>query len=145
MGISVWRGKFDRTQGSVTLDRANHTGTFQIEVDTASINFGLDVMDTRARSDDYLKTQMFPKATYVGKLIFTGDTPTAVEGTLTFMGVSRPLRLTLDWFKCITRMGHLACGSEAEGTLHWAEFGMAKFPDGTDELRWHIQVEATRT
>ena len=27
MGLSVWRGKFDKTSGTVTMDRAAKTGT----------------------------------------------------------------------------------------------------------------------
>lgn len=148
MGISIWRGKFDRTSGSITLDRAAHTGEVDITVETASINFGLDAMDVRARSDSYLKTMMFPSAHYQGKIVFSGDTPTAVDGTLTLMGVTRPLKLTMDSFKCINRPGpqgaHEACGSEVEGVMHWGDFGMAKFPDGSDELRLHIQVEGEK-
>ena len=40
MGLSVWRGKFDKTSGTVTLDRAARTGTLDIVIDTNSIDFG---------------------------------------------------------------------------------------------------------
>jgi polyisoprenoid-binding protein YceI len=41
MGLSVWRGKFNRTSGTVTLDREASTGTLQIAIDTTSVDFGL--------------------------------------------------------------------------------------------------------
>ncbi|MFX6230718.1 YceI family protein, partial [Acinetobacter baumannii] len=41
MGVSIWRGKFDKTSGTVTLDRAAKTGTVDITIDTASIDFGM--------------------------------------------------------------------------------------------------------
>jgi polyisoprenoid-binding protein YceI len=39
-GISFWRGKFDRSSGTVTLDRAARSGSVNIAIDTTSIDFG---------------------------------------------------------------------------------------------------------
>ena len=36
-GLSVWRGKFDKSSGTVTLDRAAKTGTVDVTTDIASI------------------------------------------------------------------------------------------------------------
>ena len=54
MGISVWRGKFNKTSGKVTLDREAKTGTVEIRVDTLSIDFGHRGMNTFAVGDDWL-------------------------------------------------------------------------------------------
>ena len=40
MGISVWRGKFDKTSGTVTLDREAKTGSVEIRVEASSVDFG---------------------------------------------------------------------------------------------------------
>ena len=53
MGLSVWRGKFNRSTGRITIDRAANSGTVEVVIETASINFGLDAMDEKARSDDF--------------------------------------------------------------------------------------------
>lgn len=68
MGLSVWRGKFDKTSGKVTLDRTTKSGTVEVVIDTSSINFGLAAMDEKARSDDFFNVGKFPTATYKGKL-----------------------------------------------------------------------------
>jgi polyisoprenoid-binding protein YceI len=39
-GLSVWRGKFTKTTGTVTLDRRNKTGTVDVTIDPASIDTG---------------------------------------------------------------------------------------------------------
>ena len=39
-GTSVWRGLFRKTRGTITLDVTKGTGTVDIWVDTASIEFG---------------------------------------------------------------------------------------------------------
>ena len=36
-GVSVWRGKFNRTRGTLTLDRAAQTGTVDVSVDVGSV------------------------------------------------------------------------------------------------------------
>lgn len=42
LGISTWRGKFNRTRGTIELDRTARTG--RVEVEVASIDWGLDLM-----------------------------------------------------------------------------------------------------
>src|SRR5690606_32904793 len=53
-GLSVWRGKFNRSRGSVSLDRAAGDGRLEVVVDTASVDFGLDAMDEHARGEGLL-------------------------------------------------------------------------------------------
>ena len=52
MGLSVWRGKFNRTTGHIDLDRAAKTGSVDVAIETASIDFGLDAMNEHALADD---------------------------------------------------------------------------------------------
>jgi polyisoprenoid-binding protein YceI len=147
MGLSIWRGKFDRTSGSVIIDRAARTGTASIVIDTASINFGLDKMDEHARSEDWFNVTKFPTATYQGTLKFVGDTPRTVDGQLTLLGVTRPVKLTINLFNCMPHpmLKKEVCGADAEGDLHWSEFGMRKYGEGdTDKVRLRIQVEALK-
>jgi polyisoprenoid-binding protein YceI len=148
MGISVWRGKFDRTKGDITVDRAAKTGTANIVVDVTSIDFGLDAMNDKARSEDFLNVAKFPAATYHGTLKFAGDSLKTVEGYLTLMGVTQPVTLTVNSFKCIPHpmlKGMELCGADAEGDLNWSVFGMrmSKFGEGdAGKLHLRIQVEA---
>lgn len=39
MGLSVWRGKLNKTTGKVTLDKAAGRGTVEVVIDLASIDF----------------------------------------------------------------------------------------------------------
>jgi polyisoprenoid-binding protein YceI len=149
MGISVWRGKFNRTSGSITIDRAAGTGSADIVIDTASINFGLDKMDQAARSEDWFNVAKFPTAAFKGTLTFTGDVPSAVDGRFTLLGVTRPVKLAINSFKCIPHpmIKKEVCGADAEGDLNWSEYGMkhSKYGEG-DAGRVHlrIQVEAVK-
>src|SRR5688572_12585749 len=67
MGISVWRGKFTKTSGSVTLDRAAKTGTVDIAIDASSIDFGHAKMNDHAKNKDMFNVEQHPTITYKGK------------------------------------------------------------------------------
>jgi len=149
MGISVWRGKFDRSSGEITLDRQKQTGSVNVVIDTASIDYGLDVMDAEARKDTLLDTTKFPTATYKGTLVdFRDGAPTRVKGELTLRGVTKPVDLTIKRFKCIPHPLNKRelCGADAYGDFQRDAFGMDAGKDyGFDmTVSMRIQVEATR-
>jgi polyisoprenoid-binding protein YceI len=147
MGLSVWRGKFDRTRGEFVYDRAAKTGSVKVVVDTDSIDFGLASMHEYAVKPEWLDVAKYPTMTYDGALVFAGDAPTAVDGTLTLRGVSRPLRLTINSFKCIEHpyFKKEVCGADAEGDLDRADWGISQYTDnGMGRLHLRIQVEALK-
>ena len=53
-GLSVWRGKIERSSGTIILDREARTGTVEMTMDMDSINFGLDDMTDHAKAEDIL-------------------------------------------------------------------------------------------
>ena len=149
MGISVWRGKFDKTTGTIVIDRAAKTGSVDIHVDPASINFGLADMDDKARSEDFFNVAKYPAATYKGTLKFEGDVPKSIVGQITLLGVTKPLTLTINSTKCIPHpmTGKELCGADAQGEVNWSQFGMkwSKFGEGeAGRLVMHIQVEGSK-
>ena len=147
MGLSVWRGKFNKTSGKITLDRAAHSGSADIQVDVASVNFGLDKMNEHALDADWLNVEKYPTMTYKGVIKFNGDTPVAVDGQLTLRGVTKPLNLKINSFKCIEHPFYKkeVCGADAEGELNRADFGMKLYSEGeAGKIRLRIQVEALK-
>jgi polyisoprenoid-binding protein YceI len=147
MGISTWRGRFNKTSGRVTLDRAARTGTAEIRVDVASIDFGLPAMKDFALTDDWLDPKHFPEMTYKGALVFDGAKPSAVDGQLTLRGVTRPLRLKITNFGCLEHpmLKREVCGADVEGEMNRADFGMSLYSEGeAGKVRLRIQVEAIK-
>lgn len=63
-GLSVWRGKFNRSTGRIVMDRAAGTGTVEVDVDASSIDFGHDAMNQAAHSEMLLQTDRHPRAIY---------------------------------------------------------------------------------
>ena len=147
MGISVWRGKFNKTSGTVTLDRAARTGTVNILVNTESIDFGNPKMNEAALTDGWFNTQQHPTMSYQGTVRFEGDKPVGIDGRLSLLGVSKPLALKITQFKCIPHpiFRREVCGADAEGELNRADFGMTMFSEGeAGRIRLRIQVEALK-
>ncbi|MEO8007918.1 MAG: YceI family protein [Betaproteobacteria bacterium] len=149
MGMSVWRGKFNKTTGWVSLDRAARTGTVEVVIDISSINFGLAAMDEKARSDDFFDAAKFPTATYRGMVHFAGDKPDIVNGQITIRGVTRPATLKINLFNCMPHpmLKREVCGADAEGELNWSEYGMklSQYGQGdAGKVHLRIQVEAIK-
>ncbi|RZL01319.1 MAG: polyisoprenoid-binding protein [Rubrivivax sp.] len=149
MGVSVWRGKFNKTSGEVTLDKAAGTGTIDVSIDTSSVDFGLDIMNDKAKSAELFDTAKYPVARYKGKLEgFTNGTPTLVTGELTLHGVTKPVLLKINSFKCIPHpmLKRELCGADAVAVFKRDDFGIdaGKAYGFNMDVILRIQVEAVQ-
>jgi polyisoprenoid-binding protein YceI len=148
-GLSVWRGKFDKSSGLVVLDREKSTGTVEITVDTTSIDFGHEKLNEHAKSAEMFDVTKYPKATFKGTLTnFKNGVPTQVQGEFTLHGVTKPLTLTINQFLCkpnpMTKKE--VCGADASATFNRSDFGIS-FGDKygfKQDVKLAIQVEAVR-
>jgi len=150
MGISTWRGKFDHTTGTVTMDREAGTGSVNIVVDVKSADFGLDALNTVARGKELFEADKYPQAVFKGTLEgFNNGSPTRAVGTLQLHGRTNPVTLEIRKFKCIPHpmFKREACGADVYATIDREQFGIdAGKPYGFSmavDLR--IQVEAIAT
>ena len=147
-GMSVWRGKFATSSGTVQLDRAGKSGSVDITIDPASIDTGNEKLNNHVKTaEDMLDVAKFPTATYKGKFAkFKGDAPTEVDGELTLHGVTKPLKLTINSFKCMMHpmMKKEFCGADATATFSRADFGITWGQNFgfKPEVKLSIQVEA---
>lgn len=147
MGISKWRGKFNRSTGHVLLDREAKTGTVAVEIEIASVDFGLDQMNEHAVSADLLDAKAFPTASYRGTLTrFRKGAPTRAEGELTLHGVTHPVELEILSFKCVPHpvSQREYCGADVRATIRRDAFGIDAGKDYGFDMRvaLRIQVEA---
>ena len=147
-GLSVWRGKFDSSSGKVVYDKDAKSGSIEVTVDMNSINFGMPKLNEHAKSAEMFDVAKYPTATFTGKLAkFNGTTPTEAEGTLTMHGVTKPVTLKIDSFKCIQNPASKkeVCGADATGTINRADFGVSygeKYGFKMD-VNLQIQVEGS--
>jgi polyisoprenoid-binding protein YceI len=137
LGFAMLRGRFDKTAGKVTVDRAAKTGAVEIVVQTASVTTGDNDRDGRPRTrDEHLRTPdffnvaEFPTMTYRSTAVrFVGDNPDTIEGNLTLLGVTKPLALKIERWKCgpdmvRTQGKRFMCGGNAVGGFKRTDYGM---------------------
>jgi polyisoprenoid-binding protein YceI len=150
-GVSIWRGLFKRTSGTIILDETAHTGTLDVTIDIASVEFGNDKLNEEAvnsTAPPIFEAQKYPTAHYKGTLGgFINGAPTTVAGFLTLHGITKPVALRINSFKCVVDLPATqkhVCGADAVGTFDRADFGITvgQRYGFKMEVTLHIQVEA---
>lgn len=147
-GLSVWRGKFDKSSGKVVYDKDAKAGTIEVTVDMTSIDFGMEKMNEHAKKDEIFDVAKYPTAVYKGKFSkFSGASPTEAEGTLTMHGVTQPVTLKIDSFLCKPNpmSKKEVCGADASATIDRSEYGV-NFGDKYGfkmAVKLQIQVEGS--
>ena len=146
LGFSTQRGQFNRSRGSLRYDPVQQQGEVDIHIDAASIDTGLAARDDILRGEDWFNVAANPDILFRSTaFVFDGPRLTAIDGRLTLLGQSRPLRLDIQRVKCglnfVSRKR--GCGADATATLRRSDFGLNNgLPFIGDEVRLRIQVEA---
>jgi polyisoprenoid-binding protein YceI len=133
---ATMRGRFDRATGKFSIDRAAKSASVELEIPTATVNTGDTdragrprTRDEHLKNADFFNVQEFPTMTFKStKVVFKGDEPASVEGNLTMLGVTKPVTLSLDRWKCgadiRTQGKRYQCGGNATGSFKRSDFGM---------------------
>lgn len=148
-GLSLWRGKINSSTGVIKFDGEAQSGSVDVVMDMTTIDFGLDEMNEHAMSDDMFDVENYPTARYVGDLVFENGEPSEVSGNLTLHGVTKPVSLKINSFKCMFHPMKLkkACGADAEGNLKRDDFGVdyAKAFGFNMDVKLRISVEGFKS
>ncbi|RZT41435.1 YceI family protein [Cupriavidus agavae] len=143
------RGRFAKIDGRIIYDPATGAGSIDFTVDTDSLDTGNRSLDSVLRSPQFFDVQNFPVGRFQSNRFVTeGGKLVAVEGTLTLLGVSQPLRLEADRFSCgqtvLFGISRDVCGGDFHASFARSTFGMKRFlPDVGDNVTLQIAVEAT--
>lgn len=151
IGFTTIRGRFDKTSGKFTIDRAARTGSVDFVIEAASVTTGDTERGNRPRTrDEHLRTAdffnvaEFPRLTFKSTAVsFQGEAPAQIDGQLTMLGVTRPVSLKVERWKCGTHPFYKkeACGADATARIKRSEFGMKYgIPALGDEVTLHIGV-----
>ena len=154
LGFTTIHGRFDKSGGKATVDRAARKGTVDLVIESMSINTGDNDKGTRARSrDEHLRAADFfnvaeyPRINFKGNVKFSGEGASEVDGQVTLLGVSKPVVLRMERWKCGPHPFNKRelCGGYATGKIKRSDFGM-KFgiPGIGDEVSLMVGFEAYR-
>ena len=148
LGYSIQRGRFNKTTGRITLDKAARKGTVDITIDATSVDTGYDKLEKHLRAEDFFDVERHPTITFKGDaFIFEGDKVKSVSGNLPLRGVTKPVTLTATHFNCANHpmAKKMACGGDFTAMVKRSDFGMKyALPAVADDVTLRIQVEALR-
>ena len=146
LGFSTQHGRFNASRGTLEYDAVKRTGSMEVVIDAGSLDTGNPARDAVLKGPAWFDVSRYPVITFRGQqFLFDQDQPVAVEGELTMLGITQPIRLEIIRLKCglniVTR--RRTCGADAGGTLRRSQFGMRTgLPFVGDEVNLRIQAEA---
>ena len=147
IGYSTMYGRFNETTGQMTMDKEAGQLEIELTIDARSIDTGHDKRDDHLRSPDFFNVAEFPKITFAstGSKWENGQ-PVSVDGTVTMLGVSKPVTLAVEAFKCgEDPWKNYRCGADATLALKRSDFGMKYgLPGVGDDVRMMFAIEAVR-
>ena len=148
-GLTTQISKFEKTTGTVTLDKAAKTGAVDITIDMTSVNTGYETFDGHIQGEDFLDTAKYPTATFKStKVTFDGDKPATIDGELTIKGVTKPVTLKVNHFATMPHpmLKKDAIGANASTVIKRSEFNAGKFaPHVGDEVTITVSLEAIKS
>lgn len=147
-GVSLLRGKFNRSQGRVVLDPGGPGNLIEVSVDASSADTGHDGLNQKLLGGNFFNTARFPEIRFVAnEVAFQEGKPVSANGTLTMLGVSQPVVLEIRDYACTRQFPTLRpmCGADVHTSLKRSDFGMVYgIPLIGDEVKLAIEVEGFR-
>jgi polyisoprenoid-binding protein YceI len=147
-GMSTQLSRFDKTTGTVVLDKVAKTGSVDVVIDMKSVATGSSAFNGHIQGEDFLDTAKYPTATFKStKVVFEGDKPTSIEGNLTIKDVTKLVTLKVTNF---VNMAHPmlkkdAIGADANVVIKRTEFNAGKYaPYVGDEVTINLSLEAIK-
>lgn len=147
-GYSTQQSRFNKTSGTITLDRVAKNGVVDVTIDTKSVDTGSELFDGHIQGEDFFHTEKYPAITFKSTALkFNGEKLAAVDGNLTIKGVTKPVTLEVTAFHCMEHpmAKKEACGANAVTSIKRSDFGAGKFaPYVADDVKLVIAVEAIK-
>ncbi|MCY1076407.1 YceI family protein [Archangium lansingense] len=135
MVISKVRGSFRKFSGAVSLDEQDPTGSsVSVQIDTASIDTGVQQRDDHLRSPDFFDVAKFPALSFQStKVEKSSGGGLRVTGNLTIRDVTREVVLEAEQLGIgKDPWGNIKAAFEAKTTIDRRDFG----------LQWNQALEA---
>lgn len=141
-------GRFDKISGRIMLDHAAQNGSLYVAIEANSINTNHAKRDENLRSENFFNSTKYPIVIYQSSAVqFSNNIPARVEGSLTLLGVTRPVALDISALSCEPRSTDKKelCRATASTQIKRSDFGMAyALPLVGDEVKLMFEIAAYR-
>ena len=146
--LSSFRGRFEKTAGTVEFDPVRHSGSADIVINIDSVSTGAPMLDQFLKSAKFFDAARFPTATFKStRFEFSGEQLISVSGDLSLHGITKPVVLGILYLSCREHplLNVPSCGADASVTIKRSEFGLDAFiGNDSDEVKVEIAVEALK-
>jgi len=146
--LSTNRGRFDKKEGTVEFDPQARTGSVALTIDMTSLSTSVPALARALSSREAFNVEQFPTAKFMAdSFVFDGDKVVEVNGNLTMLGKTSPVKLKAIRFGCVVNAAvkRETCGGDFEATIMRSAWGMNfALPRFPDNVRLLLQVEAIR-
>ena len=148
-GTSTNIGGIYGLNGNMEFDAAKKTGSIDIRLPLANLQSGSKEFTHHLQSPDLFNAEKFPEMRFVSsKFYFSGNRVTAVDGQLTLLGQTHPVRFTAQKFNCYESpmLKTQVCGGDFTATIDRTKWGMNYLVDVgmTKNVILTLQVEAAK-
>jgi polyisoprenoid-binding protein YceI len=96
-GLTKVRGRFTGVDGAVVIADDPAQSNVEVTIDMRSVSSGDQSRDDHLRSGDFFDVEHHPTATYRSTAVTVTGGSGTVDGELTIKGVTRPVRLGVDY------------------------------------------------
>ncbi|MET0324142.1 MAG: YceI family protein [Ilumatobacteraceae bacterium] len=132
-GLTRVRGRFTGIDGVATIGARLADSHVEVSIDMASVASGDRSRDDHLRSPDFFDVVRHPTATFRSTAISVDGTHAVMSGDLTIKGVTRPVRLGVDYLgHAVDPAGEDRLVFSAAGVLDREQWG----------LTWNMLLEA---
>jgi polyisoprenoid-binding protein YceI len=128
MMITTVKGRFKSVRGTLVLDEADPSrSSVEAEIDTASLDSGVEYRDNHLKSADFLEVEKYPTITFKSTRIEPlGNDRARVIGGLTIHGVTREAVLDTELTgRGKNPMGQDVVSFDARTAINRKDFGLA--------------------
>ena len=129
-------GIFKTMSGTIQFDEANlSTASFNVSIDVSTLNTGNGLMNTHAKSAEYLDATKYPKITFVSTRVDKKGSAYEATGNLTMHGVTKPVTMPFTFQQTAT-----GGTFHSTFTVNRVQFGVGKSGDVDDNISIELTV-----
>lgn len=142
-------GGFYGLNGTVDFDKAKRQGKIDLTIPVSTLQTGSDRFTGHLKSADLFNAEKFPEMRFVStKFNYMGSKLKSVDGNLTLLGKTHPVKLKAEKFNCYNSPMAKAevCGGDFSTTIDRTKWGMNYLVDSgmSKNVRLDIQIEAVK-
>lgn len=153
LGLSRQSGRFKDIEGRLDFAPTDpERGAVDVTLNVAGLSTGVAELDRLLRSSDFFDATRHPKIRFASTTVApTGDRSGEVEGTLTLLGMTLPVRLAVRWNSTGEHplaainpayAGKWVSGFSAKTIIQRSQWGMKRgIPLLSDEIEIAIEAE----